>query len=60
MVRSKRVGWLFVLCALLWLPASAAAQEATISGTITDATGAVLPGVTITALHEATGTPSWR
>jgi hypothetical protein len=55
MVRSKCLGWLFVLCAVLWLPAGAHAQEATISGTITDSSGAVLPGVTITALHEATG-----
>ena len=55
MVRSKSLGWLLMLCALLWLPARAHAQEATISGTITDSTGGVLPGVTITALHEATG-----
>jgi hypothetical protein len=34
---------------------SARAQEATINGTVTDATGGVLPGVTVTALHEATG-----
>ena len=31
------------------------AQQATLSGTITDATGGVLPGVTITATHEASG-----
>jgi hypothetical protein len=55
MVRSKSLGWLFMLCMVLWLPASAHAQEATISGTVTDTTGGVLPGVTITALHEATG-----
>jgi hypothetical protein len=55
MVRSKTLGWLFMLCAVLWAPSSAHAQEAMISGTITDTTGGVLPGVTITALHEATG-----
>ncbi len=37
------------------LPIAAFAQEATLSGTITDQTGAVLPGVTITAVQEATG-----
>ena len=41
--------------ALLWLPAAVAAQEAAISGVVTDSTGAVLPGVTITATHEASG-----
>jgi len=44
-----------VIAALLVLPALAFAQEATLSGTITDSTGGVLPGVTVTALHEATG-----
>src|SRR5258705_10039433 len=39
----------------LVIPASAFAQEATLTGTITDSTGAVLPGVTVTALHEASG-----
>ena len=40
---------------ILTLPAVAFAQEATLSGTVTDSTGAVLPGVTVTVLHEATG-----
>ena len=31
------------------------AQEATMSGTVVDSTGGVLPGATITAVHEATG-----
>jgi hypothetical protein len=37
------------------LPLGAFAQEATLSGTVTDSTGGVLPGVTITATHTATG-----
>ena len=46
----------FLLAAVLLVaPAVAFAQEATVTGTITDSTGGVLPGVTITAVHEATG-----
>ena len=37
------------------LPASGYAQESVLSGIVRDATGAVLPGVTVTAIHEATG-----
>jgi hypothetical protein len=37
------------------LPASVFAQEAVLTGTVTDSTGGVLPGVTIVAVHEATG-----
>src|SRR6266849_5648174 len=44
-----------LLTAILLLPSFAFAQEATHSGTVTDSTGGVLPGVTITAVHEATG-----
>ena len=40
---------------VLTLPAIAFAQEATLTGTVTDATGGVLPGVTVTAVNEATG-----
>src|SRR6476659_5043184 len=44
-----------VLMFLAMLPFGAFAQEATLSGTVTDSTGGVLPGVTITATHTATG-----
>jgi hypothetical protein len=43
------------LTAMLAPAAVARAQEAALSGTIADATGGVLPGVTVTAVHEATG-----
>ena len=43
------------LISLLTVPARVFAQDATITGTITDATGGILPGVTVTATHEATG-----
>ena len=44
-----------LLCAVLALPAMAFAQDAVLTGTITDSTGAVLPGVSVTAVNEATG-----
>jgi hypothetical protein len=44
-----------IACALIALPALGYAQEAVLTGTVTDTTGAVLPGVTVTAVHEATG-----
>jgi hypothetical protein len=40
---------------LLMLPLVAAAQEATVTGSASDSTGGVLPGVTIRAVHDATG-----
>ncbi|MBM3818284.1 MAG: TonB-dependent receptor [Acidimicrobiia bacterium] len=50
----KRVRLLLV-CALFGLPAAGYAQDAALTGTVTDATGGVLPGVTVTATNEATG-----
>src|ERR1041384_6345864 len=44
-----------LLALLLLLPTAAFAQEAVLTGTITDSTGGVLPGVTVTALHQASG-----
>src|SRR5258708_24269869 len=51
----SRVFGRFLIGAILALPVTAFAQEATLSGTIVDSTNAVLPGVTVTALNEATG-----
>jgi hypothetical protein len=42
-------------CIILLLPFTGYAQEATMIGTVTDSTGAVLPGVTVVAVHEDTG-----
>src|SRR4026207_950181 len=41
--------------AILAVPAIAQAQDSTLTGTITDSTGGVLPGVAVTSLHEASG-----
>ena len=49
------VGRLVLLGILAILPSRAFAQEATFNGVITDSSGGVLPGVTVTALLEATG-----
>ena len=38
--------------AFIALPVLASAQDATITGTVTDTTGGVLPGVTVTVVHE--------
>src|SRR5262245_64407498 len=43
------------LSMLLIATRSAHAQETNLSGTVTDATDAVLPGVTVTGTHTATG-----
>jgi hypothetical protein len=43
------------ILAILVLPAVGYGQEAVMSGVVRDATGGVLPGVTVTAIHEATG-----
>ena len=44
-----------VIAVLLAVPGAASAQDATLTGTVKDSTGGVLPGVTVTALHEASG-----
>ena len=46
---------LLLACALLALPAAVFAQEAVFTGTVTDSTGGVLPGVTVIAINDATG-----
>ena len=51
----RRFRQLVLIASLLALPTAAFAQEAVLSGIVTDATGGVLPGVTITAVHQATG-----
>ncbi|OLC75098.1 MAG: hypothetical protein AUH72_20850 [Acidobacteria bacterium 13_1_40CM_4_65_8] len=40
---------------MLAMPVAGYAQEAVFSGTVTDSTGAMLPGVTVKAVHEASG-----
>src|SRR5688572_25983764 len=47
---------LAIVSMLLLSASSAYAQESTLSGTIRDNTGGVLPGVTVTATNEAQGT----
>ena len=44
-----------VTAMFLALPMVATAQEATMTGTVTDSTGGVLPGVTVTATHDDSG-----
>ena len=53
-MKSSIVRLLFVF-AIVALPLAGYAQEASLIGTVTDASGGVLPGVTITATHEASG-----
>ncbi|MBM3818558.1 MAG: TonB-dependent receptor [Acidimicrobiia bacterium] len=52
---ARMVCRILVVGAILAMPLMAFAQEATITGTVTDSTGAVLPGVTVVAVNEATG-----
>jgi hypothetical protein len=46
---------LLLILGLLAIPATGYAQEAVLTGTVTDSTGGVLPGVTVTAVNDATG-----
>ena len=54
MIAASIRGLLFAV-AMLILAVPTYAQEATFTGTATDSTGSVLPGVTITAVQTATG-----
>lgn len=54
-MRSSALRLFILACAILALPVMAHAQEAVLTGTVTDSTGAVLPGTTVTATHEASG-----
>ena len=40
---------------VLLLPARGYAQEAAFTGTVTDATGGVRPGMAVAGVHEASG-----
>ena len=52
---TRRLRRLLLLAALSSMPDIAAAQEAVVLGTVVDRSEGVLPGVTIVAVHEATG-----
>jgi len=54
-MRARIVRRLLAVGAIIALPVIASAQEATLGGTVTDSTGGVLPGATVTAVHEASG-----
>src|SRR5881396_67946 len=58
-MRSLKSGYVFttlvVIGAILMLPVSGHAQESTVSGTVTDPSGAVIPGVGVTATHTESG-----
>src|SRR5262249_55032680 len=58
-MRSLQSGYVFtalvVIGAILMLPVRGHAQGSTVSGTVTAPTGAVIPGVTVTATHTETG-----
>src|SRR5439155_11092614 len=52
---NRQILWIFVTAIFLVLPGVAHAQEATVTGTITDSTGGVLPGATVTATNTDSG-----
>lgn len=54
----SKIAWIIAPGAMLWLsvaPGWAQVDVATITGTVTDVTGAVVSGAKVTALHEGTG-----
>ena len=57
MFKKKTMQWLLLLC-LAATTAFGQANNATLSGTVSDASGAVLPGVSVRATNTATGVVS--
>jgi len=54
-MRSAFRRWTVVGAVVLAWPVLGHAQDTTMSGAVTDSTGGVLPGVTVTAIHDASG-----
>jgi len=57
-LRCSKWGWLVLLVVALMAPFCAQAQlsgKAAVTGTVTDSTGAVIPGASVAATNEATG-----
>lgn len=54
-MRRKQFSVVLLLLLAITVPALAQRQTATVRGTVSDATGAVLPGVKVTVIGEATG-----
>ena len=54
-MQNRQSFWVLAIAIFLVLPAASFAQEATVTGTISDSTGGVLPGVTVTAINEESG-----
>ena len=54
----RGVGLLLGAALIVALPVTGFAQEASLAGTITDSSGAVLPGVAVRIVNEATGNTS--
>ena len=55
-MKSRRLVWLAVVGGVFALPLVVHAQDSTLTGTVRDNTGGVLPGVTVTATNDAQGT----
>src|SRR2546423_7548577 len=51
----QRIGFGIFMCLALSTPAFGQSTYATVSGTVADSSGAVLPGVSLTATNNATG-----
>src|SRR5439155_11475650 len=51
----RRCVWLVVAMALVFAPAALAQTVAQLSGTVTDESGGVLPGATVTVTQTGTG-----